>query len=408
MKKVIISKSVWAIAILFSVASCKKNIDQGVAGTGKSTTAMEDMVNEQGSNPDESSVMENTNVLAGRGDESGGHYLYTETNEAGKNKIIIYKVKRDGDLQQKGMVASGGAGTGKGLGSQGALAIDKDHDWLYAVNAGSNSISTFKINNDGELKLSCTESTKGMEPVSLSVHGNILYVLNRGSDNIHGFHISNSGKLTHIDGSTQPLSSKKVDAPQVSISPDGDWVIVTEKATNIVGAFKIKNDGSVKPGRFTTSAGPTPFGFDFARGRFMIVSNAAGGAAGAGSASSNIIEANGAAKAINGAVANQQGAPCWVATTKYGRFAYVSNTASNTVSSYYVAPFGALFLIEAVATKTDGAPADIVVAANNYYVYVLAGGDDKINGFKRKALGGLESIYTSSAVPAPTTGLAIY
>jgi 6-phosphogluconolactonase (cycloisomerase 2 family) len=407
MKKVIISKSVCAVAILLTLASCNKNVNQGFINEGKSA-ATEDMISEQGNNPDETSVTVNINALAAKGGESGGHYLYTETNEAGKNSIIIYQVRKDGDLQQKGIVASGGAGTGKGLGSQGALAIDKNHDWLYAVNAGDNSVSVFKIHNNGALTLTCTENTKGTAPVSLSVHGNLLYVLNRGTDNIHGFHISVEGKLSHIAGSTQSLSGTAVDAPQVSISPDGNWVIVTEKATNTVGAFKIKNDGSVDPGKFSASAGPTPFGFDFARDRFMIVSNAAGGAAGAGSATSNIIESNGTAKAINGAVSNQQAAPCWVATTKYGRFAYVSNTGSNTVSSYYVSPFGALYLIDAAAGKTDGGPADIVVAANNYYVYVMAGAADKINGFKRKPLGGLESIYTSPVVPASATGLAVY
>ena len=66
-----------------------------------------------------------------------------------------------------------------------------------------------------------------------------------------------------------------------------------------------------------------------------------------------------------------QAAPCWVATTLFGRFAFVSNTGSNSVSSYYVAPGGKLFLINKAAASTDNAPADIVVAANNFYVYEL-------------------------------------
>jgi 6-phosphogluconolactonase (cycloisomerase 2 family) len=406
MKKVMSSKPVWAAALLFTLASCNKNNDAGIVKSNDQGAVTSDMIAEQGNNPDEATVGQGVGILANRSAATEQQYLYTESNEAGNNAIIIYQVKQGGALESKGTVASGGVGTGKGLGSQGALAVSENHQWLFAVNAGDNSVSSFKVQDNGQLTLTSTEHTKGIMPVSVTVHDNLLYVLNRGSDNINGFHVSDDGKLTYIEGSTQPLSSQAVDAPQVSITPDGAWVLVTEKATNIVGTFKIKADGSIAAGKFNSSAGPTPFGFDFARG-FMIVSNAAGGAAGAGSATSNVIENDGSVKAVNGAVANQQGAPCWVATTKYGRFAFVSNTGSNSVSSYYVASWGAIFLIDAAAGTTDMSPADIVVAPDNYNVYLLTSRAHTINGFHRKPLGGLESTVKSSVLPASTSGLAI-
>ncbi len=242
----------------------------------------------------------------------------------------------------------------------------------------------------------------------MSVYGNKVYVLNRGSDNIHGFWVNAEGKLSHIEGSTQPLSSTLVDAPQISFSPNGDWIIVTEKATNIVGTFKVNGDGSVATGIFTPSVGPTPFGFDFSRGRFMIVSNAAGGAAGAGSATSYTIGGNGVPDDVNGAVPDHQAAPCWFAITKYGRFAYTTNTASNNISSYYVAPWGGLYLVQEEAATTDGGPVDIVVAANNYFVYELNGKGQNIGGYHRMFLGGLKLIGNTSGLPAPATGLTTY
>jgi 6-phosphogluconolactonase len=140
----------------------------------------------------------------------------------------------------------------------------------------------------------------------------------------------------------------------------------------------------------------------------MIVTNAAGGAAGAGSVTSYMTGNNGKPRDVNGAVPNGQGAPCWMAVTKYGRFAYASNTGSNNISSYYVTPWGALFLVQARAVETGLAPADIVVAENNYYVYVLTAKSNSIGGFHRKLCGGLELIGSASGVPASATGLAIY
>jgi 6-phosphogluconolactonase (cycloisomerase 2 family) len=184
-------------------------------------------------------------------------------------------------------------------------------------------------------------------------------------------------------------------------------VLVTEKATNKIGSFRLNNDGSANPGIFTASTGQTPFGFDFARRGIMVVSNAAGGVPGAGSATAYEIGANGIPNAINGAVANMQGAPCWVATTKFGRFAFITNTASNSVSSYFVQPQGALFLVKAVAATTGLAPADIVVASNNYFVYEINGMSPSIGAYHRTRLGGLEHISDIN-VPQGVAGLVTF
>ncbi len=75
-------------------------------------------------------------------------YVYSMSNTAEKNNILIFKQDADGSLTYKKAVASGGAGKGMGLGSQGALILDKNHKWMYAVNAGDNTISSFKVSED--------------------------------------------------------------------------------------------------------------------------------------------------------------------------------------------------------------------------------------------------------------------
>lgn len=138
----------------------------------------------------------------------------------------------------------------------------------------------------------------------------------------------------------------------------------------------------------------------------MIVSNAAGGTAGAGSATSYKTGNNGIPQAVNGARQNFQAAPCWVAVTKHGSFAFVTNTASNNISSYYVAPGGGIYLVEGSAATSDMGPLDIVVAENNYYVYVVNAGGHSITSYHRKLFGGLELMGSEPGLPMGTTGLA--
>lgn len=402
-------KAMALAAITVATLSCSKNADKNIAPQEGSTASMQVMISENGANADEVAISSMTSASADASSrKQNGHFVYTESNEADNNRILIYEIKYNGSLAFKGATPSGGAGTGAGLGSQGAITLSKNHEWLFAVNAGSNTVSSFKVQNDGRLKLAYTESTEGIAPNSVTVHGDLLYVLNHGSDNIHGFKIGHNGSLSHIEGSTKSLSGKSTDAPQISFTPDGDWIVVTEKATNNISSFKVKQNGSVLPAVVTASTGATPFGFEFARDRVMVVSNAAGGAAGAGSATSYRIRNNGTQQAINGAIANNQGAPCWVAVTEFGRFAFITNTASNSISSYYVAPGGRLHLVDQAAGSTDNKPIDIVVAENNYFVYALTANAGTISQFHRTFLGGLKRSGSAMGLPASTTGLATF
>jgi 6-phosphogluconolactonase len=413
MKKTSLLKASITAIIALAIVSCNKTADKNVTQPSQSMAPTEEMMKENGANPDEASVAGNANnisqdVNGAKSRNDNGHYVYTETNSAAGNHILVYRVKGDGSLSLQATTASGGLGTDKGLGSQGSLALDKNHEWLYAVNAGSNSVSSFKVHENGSLTLAHTESTEGTTPVSLSTHDNLLYVLNRGSDNIHGLRIGQGGTLSQIEGSTKLLSGTAVDAPQISFTPNGDRIVVTEKATNTISTFRVKNNGSIDNGVFTPSKGVTPFGFDFSRDKFLVVSNASGGVAGASTTTSYFIGFNGKPKDINGAVPNFQGSTCWLATTKYGRFAFTSNTGSNNISSYYIAPWGGLYLVDAIAAKSDLAPADIVVAGNNYNVYALTAKSNTISQYHRKLLGGLEYIGSEAGIPTSAAGLATY
>ena len=165
--------------------------------------------------------------------------------------------------------------------------------------------------------------------------------------------------------------------------------------------------GVAGSGMSMASVGQTPFGFEFARNNFMIVSNAAGGAAGAGSATSYSGANNGNLSSVNGAVPNNQGAPCWVAVSKHKRYAFVTNTASNNISSYYVATNGVLTLVQSAITS-DAGPLDMVIAGNNYNAYTLNGGAHTIGEYNRTANGGLNVIGSIPGIPDHAAGLAAF
>src|ERR1700749_1119760 len=87
-------------------------------------------------------------------DQSGvvGH-VYVNDNTAGTNTIGAFDRHADGSLTPEAgsPFPAGGAGTGAGLASQGAIQITPDGRFLLAVDAGSNQISVLRIHRDGSI-----------------------------------------------------------------------------------------------------------------------------------------------------------------------------------------------------------------------------------------------------------------
>ena len=74
--------------------------------------------------------------------------VYTESNAAAGNAILAFTRSAAGALTAAGSFPTGGLGTGADLGSEGAVTLI-DHQWLLAVNAGSNEVSVFRIAGNG-------------------------------------------------------------------------------------------------------------------------------------------------------------------------------------------------------------------------------------------------------------------
>jgi 6-phosphogluconolactonase (cycloisomerase 2 family) len=323
--------------------------------------------------------------------------------------VVVFRRANDGSLSHQETVSTGGLGSGAPLGSQGAVILRENGRRLFVVNAGSNQVSVFAVRNRG-LQLLDVVDSGGSMPISLTLHGRSLYVLNAGgSGNISGFRVRDNGKLVPLEGSTQPLSNGGTgDSPQpaqVSFSPDGRLLVVTEKMTNLIDIYEVRN-GIAGPPVTHPSAGMTPFGFAFAKRHHLIVSEAFGGAPDVSAVSSYQVNKN-TFEVVSPSVGTTQTAACWVIISNNNRYAYITNTGSGSISSYQIEKEGAITLLEAQAGLTgDGSgPIDMALSNNGRILYALGGMNATINIFRVRENGSLEPLGNVS-VPEGSVGLA--
>jgi 6-phosphogluconolactonase len=347
-------------------------------------------------------------VAADSGD-GGRNAVYTITNDLSGNEVAVYERSADGSLSFMASYPTGGLGSGAGLGSQGSVILRENGRRLFVVNAGSNQVSMLAVRKDG-LDLLDVVDSGGEMPISLTLHGGILYVLNGGgSGNITGFKVQENGKLMPLDGSTQPLSNGGTgDSPQpaqISFSRDGDLLVVTEKATNMIDVYPVEGGIAGSPASHP-AAGVTPFGFAFAKRHDLIVSEAFGGAPDASAVSSYNITKD-TFEVISASVGTTQTAACWVVVSDNGKYAYITNAGSGSISSYRIEKDGSISLLEAQAglTGEGSSPIDMAFSNNGRFLYALGAASDTISIFRVKENGSLESLGSVS-VPAGAVGLA--
>jgi len=319
---------------------------------------------------------------------------------------LVYNRSTSGQLSPAGNFATGGTGTGSGLGSQGAVILDNSNQYLYAVNAGSNEISSFRVSADG-LTWVDKIASGGTMPISLTIHNNVLYVLNAGGmGGIHGFSVS-QGHLTSIAGSHQALSTAASGPAQVQFNNAGTELVVTEKATNTIDVYPVVN--GVAGSRVSyPSVGETPFGFAFGKKDELVVADAYGGMPGLSALTSYSLNKMGDLGLISGPVGTMQTAACWVVITNNGRFAYTSNTGSASISGYSIDNDGMISMLNSsgVTGSTGMSPSDMALSNNSRFLYSRNGGSNSISIFEVQATGALSNLGTVTGLPSGSVGIA--
>jgi 6-phosphogluconolactonase len=338
--------------------------------------------------------------------DQNGRMVYTLSNASSGNAVLAFEQRGD-TLIPAGSFPTQGVGSGGGLGNQGAIVLSDDGETLLAVNAGSDDVSVFRVHDNG-LTLADKVSSGGVRPISIAVHEDWVYVLNAGGSgigNITGFVLTSRDTLKPIPGSTRPLSGPATAPAQVEFNPEGDTLVVTEKATRIIDTYTVDENGVADGPVSQPSSGVTPFGFSFNKRGVLIVSEAFGGTANASAVSSYTLR-NGALVLRSGSVPDFQSAACWIVVTKNGKFAYTSNTGSNNISSYRVGRDGTLTLLAAVAVATGAAPIDMALNRNSKFLYVLNATARSIDVFRvDRGTGQLTPVTSLSGLPAGANGL---
>ena len=363
--------------------------------------------NQSGNNQPASEVAGRaTNSSNNQGDANDPGAVYLLDNSAGGNHVLAYARSVNGQLTAKGSFATGGTGTGSGLGSQGAVILDNSNQYLFAVNAGSNDISSFRVTNEGLTWIDKIGSG-GNTPISLTLNDDVLYVLNAGgTGNIHGFKV-NDGHFTSVAGSTQSLSSEAAGPAQIQFNHEGTALVVTEKNTNTIDVYPINNGVAGTRASFP-STGVTPFGFAFGNNDEFFVSDAYGGMAGQSALTSYSLSNISNLVLLSGPVATTQTSACWVAVTNNGRFAYTANTGSATISGFSISNSGVVTLLNAngVSGNTGTSPADLALSNNSHFLYARNGSGNSISIFEVAASGSLSNIGTITGLPSGSAGLA--
>jgi 6-phosphogluconolactonase len=358
---------------------------------------------------DESEATNESEFLRGFG--SGGA-LFTMTNSATVNQVLVFERSSDGTLTEQGAYPTGGLGTGAGLGNQGGVILGQGGKLLLVCNAGSNDISVFRVTSSG-LDLLDRVASGGDTPISLTIHDRLVYVLNSGgSGNISGFTLKHDGRLESIAGSSQPLSGSGTGPAQISFSSNGRVLVVTEKPTNQILTYRVNAGGLTDGPDVHASSGNTPFGFAFSSKGYLVVSEAFGGTPGASAASLYRVSNSGDLDVISPSAASGQTAACWIAITGNGKFAYSTNTGSGNITGYKINYNGSLELLDASGisgvTGAGSSPIDMATSRASRYLYSLNGGTQNISIFGINQDGSLDHIGENGSLPAGVNGLAAF
>ncbi len=378
--------------------------------------------------------------------------VFAMTNEFNGNNIASYGRNEDGTLSFLGTFPTGGLGAafdgGEGLDpliSAYALFITDDHSFLLAVNAGSNTVSALRIEDDLSLTVTDQISTQGVGPNSVAYWNGLVYVTNIDEDgsfngepdqegNLIGFSLTEDGKFTDIPGSVRSLEARP---SCVQFSPDGEFLAVTfinsgsaalaSGSVDEVVVFRVNADGTLSgspigsaastlPGNTENRNLPSAIGFNIVKEgnvNYILITEArefqADGAPPAfpnlqtGSVSSYQINPDGSLTDVQedvlagSSITEGQRTACWIAMSGDQDYFWVSNALEANISTYsFDGSTGTINLIREIEVEGTGPGSDIPAEAfgntdgwidcftsdDNKYLYQLYGLDGTIGVFR--------------------------
>jgi hypothetical protein len=369
--------------------------------------------------------------------------VYAMTNAETTNSIVSYGRNADGTLTFISTTNSGGQGTGPTnvpsgpggntfdpLASNYAVVMSEDNEFVFAVDAGSDEVSSFSVNDDYSLTHVSTVSAGGTAPVGLATVNNMVYVLNSntGMGSLNGFTFdATTGALSAISGSDRALTGR---ATAIRFAKNESQLVVAEVNTNRIHVFGV--NGNTLSSAPTTYQYPTPtdpqrnvqnpFGLEtvvqggnqvviIAEARVFDQSGTAGPQT--SSVGTFTLASDGTLTPVSSDVridtdgddTTGPTAACWVVANENGTEAFTTNTFGNSLSTFDITSSGEANLSQSAAFQETGAfeedgLTDAAVVGN--YVYQMAAASGTIVSLAIQGNGALTEIDRD--VNLPTTG----
>jgi len=340
------------------------------------------------------------------GPVGAANVVFVQTDNLSGNQVVAYNRAPNGTLALASTYNTGGLGGQLAgsvvdyLASQGSLAYSGQYGLLFAVNAGSNTISVFRVRGD-QLFLQEVLFSGGSFPVSVAVHGDLVYVLNAlNGGSLQGYRIV-FGVVLPIFGSNRALGLDPSATPQfthtpgqVAFTPNGSQLVVTTKANgNDIDVFAVGFAGLLSPAPVVNGEpGTVPFAVTFDAAGHLVVAEA-----GTDALETFSLSPTGVATAID-TLGSGEAATCWV-TVVNGYF-YASNAGSATLSEFQDSLTGQLSL--AGSTGTDPGTVDSAGTPSGTFLYVQTGGNGIVDEYQVATGGSLTEI--GSVVVAGAAG----
>jgi 6-phosphogluconolactonase len=336
-------------------------------------------------------------------------WVYTSTNSTAGNQVEVWSRQPGGALVLAGTYNTGGTGNGINALSQGAVTLSPGRHTLLVVDGGSDQVSDFAVLPDGLLRLRNVVASGGTDPDSVAINGGLAEVLNAvgpdavGTPNVTGFQATGNG-LIPVAGGSQPLSSGASKPTDVVISPDGRQVAVAETGSNTIDTFAVGRGGALAPAVTSPSDSPAAaFGELFGPSGQLLVANY--GLTDDSTVSSYRIAPDGALIATQPPVSDGQPQACWIVMDQNGHV-FVVNSSSGTVATYRVSPSGQVtFLRNTSAGGANANATDEAVSSDGLNLYVIDASQNLLREFKIGYDGQLTAIGAHS-VPAGSLGAA--
>jgi 6-phosphogluconolactonase (cycloisomerase 2 family) len=328
------------------------------------------------------------------------HVVFVQNDDPAGNTVVAYDRTASGGLTQVGSYRTGGLGgvlagsVVDHLASEGSLTYDARTHLLYAVNAGSDSITVFAVAGDHLTRLQVIGSG-GSFPVSITADGGRVFVLNaRDGGSVQGFLLAR-GRLVRVPAWHRGLGLDPSQTPeftstpgQIGFTPDGHQLVVTTKnGGNSVLVFQAR-PGRLRAPQVTSLPGTVPFGFAFdSRGNLALTE------AGPSAVATFGVARNGTLTARD-LEATNQAATCWLVAN--GSTVYASNAGSASLSSFRVGAAGDLTALG--NTATDKGTVDAAVSRDGAYLYAQAGATGAVDAFR---IGSDGSLTATGSVTVP-------